>query len=183
MNAIGAHPLFRLGAALLVLLGAGCASSPGSAAATATARNRMPAWVSLERTFGGRSIYVITLREDGHAMFEAQTPQNTRRTLTKVLPASVVAPVFSQVELLNFWDRPGGYDVERTQVGGDSRITATAAPDAPWDILRAQRGSRIKRIDGLFFAPRDMIEFKALIERTVDLPGWTAELNAPPAKR
>lgn len=164
---------------LLATLFWGCETPGGRASPGATSGGapRLPAWASLERTEEGRSLYVVTLFEDGRAMFEGAVG-GRRRTLTKPVDAGQAARVFQMVEAIDLWNRQPRYDVEHARQGNDSVVVRTASPDEPWDILRVQRQGRTKRIDGLFFAPRDILELKSLIEETVGLKDWLAQARA-----
>ena len=167
-------PLLIVPLLALAILAACTAPAPSSSSSTAkSSPSRQPGWVSLERTEGGTSIYLVTLFEDGRAVFEGLV-DGRRRTLTKTVPRERVAAVFSKLESVDFWNRAARYDVERAMQGGDQVIVRTASNDAPWEILRAQRQSRLKRIDGLFFAPSELIELKTLIEETTGLAEWLA---------
>jgi hypothetical protein len=171
---------------VLLLLASGCETTPTSRstpAATAplgTASSRAPREpnsLSLERTPNAAGVpvgpvYVVTLFEDGTAIFEGHANVRSQGTFKKTIPREQAAQLFAQVELLNLWNRERRYDVERSESGGDSRIVRTASTEVPWDILRIRMQGRTLRIDGLFFAPHDLLEFKAKIERAVGLAEW-----------
>ena len=54
-------------------------------------------------------------------------------------------------------------------------LLAAASTEVPWDILRAHNRGRSIRIDGLFFAPHEIMDLKNLVEKTVDLAEWIGE--------
>lgn len=165
-----------LGALLLLLAGCESAPAPRATAKTGAAHASDPAlsWVALERSGGSGLLYRVTLYIDGSVLFEGARNSVHPGSSWKHLSPASADRVFRQIELANFWDRYPRYDVERSQRGGDSIITATAPPDALWDGIVAQHRGRSKRIDGLFFAPRELLELKTFIEETVGLADWLA---------
>jgi hypothetical protein len=165
-----------------ILLGfAGCETAPSSATSSSD-RGDPPGWVALERTPGNlpeAPAYVVTLFEDGKVLFEGATGVPRKGTATKRIPADHAARVFARLEEIDLWALAPRYDYERANRGMDSVIVAVAPQGAPSDILTAQRRHRFKRIDGLFFAPRELLDFKKLLEETVGLAEWLA--SPPPA--
>lgn len=134
----------------------------------------MPAWIALERSGGSGLLYRVTLYNDGAVLFEGARNSPRPGSSSKHIPPAAATQVFRQLEAVRFWERAPRYDVERTQHGADSIITASAPLDAPWDAIIAQNTNRMKRVDGLFFAPRELLEFKSTIELTVGLADWLA---------
>ena len=167
--------------ALLILIFAGCATTatpPGASSRPPAPRE--PAWVSLERTPNGAGaavgpVYIVTLFEDGKVIYEGHAAVKRKGTFSRTIPREHAAEIFSTIETINLWERPRRYDVERIERGGDSVIVRRASDEVPWDILRARSHGRMIRIDGLFFAPHDILALKQLIERRVDLAAWLGE--------
>ena len=171
LRAIG--PSIGIGLLTIAVALTGCETESKSAQPAA------PAWVALQRTAGAdpnARAYVVTLFEDGKVLFEGQS-RLRRGTSTKVIPARQAAVVFRELDVIDFWNRPPRYDVDRLDRGADSKIMKIASPDVPWDIITAKHGNRFKRIDGLFFAPSELIELKKLIQTTVSLDEW---VDLPP---
>ena len=170
--------LMRFGwllASALVL--AGCESAPAGAAVRADgvsggSSTHAPAWVALERSGNSGLIYRVTLFEGGAVLFEGSASSRRPGSVSRHIPPEKAAAIFRQLEIVDFWEREPRYDIERTNRGADSLITRTAPEDALWDTIIAQRSSRTKRIDGLFFAPQELIDLKKTIEDTVGLATW-----------
>lgn len=175
---------------LLTAALAGCASAPDTAATGASATrtsppprprsSQEPAWISLERTRTDSGaapgpVYVVTVFEDGKVIFEGHASVKSKGTFTKNIPPATAAALLSELETLNLWERERRYDVERVNRAGDSVIVRTASSEVPWDIIRARNRSRILRIDGLFFAPSDILRFKEHVEQAVGLAAWIGE--------
>jgi hypothetical protein len=154
---------------------AGCEHTATPASGNARGKTSAPAapgWVALERTSGNRPeapSYVVTLFDDGRVMFEARANVKTRGTFSKRVPAERAAAVFTRMEAIELWQRQPRYDEQRGARGGDDVILAVASRDDPWDILTARCHGQFKRIDGLFYAPSDLLDLKQLIEDTVGL--------------
>jgi hypothetical protein len=147
------------------LLG-GCESAARAPAA--------PGFVSIERvTAGGAAgpAYLVTLFEDGQVLFEGHSAVKSKGTFAKRIPATEAARIFGELEAANIWERDPRYDVER---GGqnDNQIVRVAANNAPRENLTVRRRGRFKRIDGLFFAPRELLEVKNHIEQAIGLAEW-----------
>jgi hypothetical protein len=157
--------------ACLLLVLAACESRPMS---TGTADNE-PAWISLERTTGGSvvsPVYRVTLFEDGRVLFEGVASVKSKGSFTKTIPREAAAEVFHRIEQVQLWERQRRYDTESANSGGDSVIVKQASTEAAWDIIRAKARNRSVRIDGLFFAPQELVELKKLVERNVGLAEW-----------
>jgi hypothetical protein len=171
-------PLLRF--ALLgtfVLAFAGCESAATGPGAKARAGGEgggthVPAWVALERSGNNGLIYRVTLFEGGAVLFEGAGNSRRPGSVSRHIPPESASAIFRQLELVDFWEREPRYDIERTNRGGDSLITRTAPEDAIWDAIVAQRASRTKRIDGLFFAPQELLDLKKSLEQTVGLAAW-----------
>lgn len=177
--------LFPLATALVAALLLASCGTPGATGNTATkSAPREPNWISLERTPNAAGVpvgpvYVVTLFEDGRVIFEGHAAVAHQGTHSKTIPRVQARAVFTRFETLNLWDRERRYDVERANRGGDSVIVRTASEEVPWDILRARVHGRLLRIDGLFFAPHDILDFKAFIEKTVGLTDWIGQPAEP----
>jgi hypothetical protein len=166
------HIVMLLSGGMGVALSGGCATAPKANATAA------PAYVSLERVTAGRVVgpaYVLTLYEDGRVLFEGHASVKSKGTFTKRIPPAEAARIFAELETANIWEREPRYDVERADQGGDSRILRVAPTEAPWDNLIARSRGRFKRIDGLFFAPRVLLDLKAHIEEAVGLAEWIGQ--------
>ena len=153
---------------------AGCESRPGN---VGTAANE-PAWISLERTTGGAvvsPVYRVTLFEDGRVLFEGVTSVKSKGSFTKTISRAAAAEVFNRIEQVQLWERARRYDTESAMSGRDSVIVKQASTEAAWDIIRAKARNRSVRIDGLFYAPHDLIDLKKLIEKNVGLAEWIGE--------
>lgn len=158
----------------LLLAAAGCESTPASGGSGKSG----PAWISLERTTGGQSVspvYRVTLYEDGGVLFEGVTSVKSKGTFTKTIPREKAAAIFTRIEQVELWERQRRYDTETITRGAETTIGRQAPLEVPWDILRAQNRGRTIRIDGLFFAPYELIELKKLIEESVGLAEWIGE--------
>lgn len=173
--------LLRLGAALSGLsLLASCAA-PAHAPPKPATRSAAPGYIALERTAGSLAeapVYTVTLFEDGHVLFEGRAGVKTKGTFSKRIPLERAVALFRQLDAISFWDRRPHYTEERVNRSGDEVIARVASPDSPWDIISARYRGQFKRIDGLFFAPHELIEFKTLLEETVGLAAW---IGAPAA--
>lgn len=139
-----------------------------------------PAWISFERTRTDSGaapgpVYVVTLYDDGKVIFEGHAQVKRKGTFSRSLPRDAASRLFAQIETMNLWDRPRRYDVERANRGGDEIIVRSASTEVPWDIVRAKRQGRLLRIDGLFFAPADLLAFKQDFEQTVGLAEFIGE--------
>lgn len=165
----------------LLLLLAGCASgTEGPSGPGRSASERMPSWISLERTPSGSGeatspVYVVTLFEDGRVLFEGHRLVKSKGTFTRTIPREEAERVFRRMHTIRLWDRQPRYDEERAMQGGDEVIVRTASTETSWDILRASDRGRTVRIDGLFFAPRELIDFKEMVEKVVGLAAWVGE--------
>jgi hypothetical protein len=154
----------------------GCETQPTSAAA------HEPAWIALERTPGGgpeSPVYTVTLYEDGRVLFEGRSGVHRKGTFTKEIPRAKAAAIFSEIEGVDLWNRDPRYDYERAQVGNDDRIIRQAPKDSSWDILTARSRGRFKRIDGLFFAPHELIDLVRHVQETVGLSEWIVGPSQP----
>lgn len=163
-----------LGALLFALCGCETTAPTPAATrpATPTGTRVRPAWVSLERSGGSSLLYRVTLYADGAVLFEGAPNSARPGSMGKHIPPAAAAAIFRQLELVSFWEFEPRYDAQRTPQGNDFVITASAPLDAPWDAIIAQNVSRVKRIDGLFYAPRELLDLKAAIEQAVGLAAW-----------
>lgn len=166
-------PLPLIACLALGLAGCGTASSPAGAGGGQPAR--APDWVSLERTSGGRTNYLVTLFTDGHVLFEGLTSVKAQGTFSKTISHAQAAAIFAQIDQLQLELRPKRYDTETAQRGNDSVIVKTASTDQPWDTLRLKRHGQSVRIDGLFFAPQDIADLRKNIEESIGLAEWIGE--------
>lgn len=153
-----------------------CETAPAGGPRAARPADHAPAWISVERVHGGRAVYLVTVFDNGRAVLEGYFG-GRQRTFSKAIPIAQASLIFGRIEAIDFWQREPRYDVEYIRRGADSTIGRIAPEDAPIDVLRAQRQSRLKRIDNLHFAPSELTELKALIEETVGLRAWLAEAN------
>lgn len=179
--AAGCIPFAVALVAFWVLSGCQAASSSSPSTSHAAAAQ---GWVSLERTSGAlreAPVYLVTLYEDGGVLFEGRANVRSKGTFAKHIPPERAAVVFARLDAIDFWNREPRYDEEReSKATGESLILRTASRDLPWDTIAARRHNRFKRIDGLFFAPRELIDLKILIEQTVDLAAW---INGTPGEK
>lgn len=148
--------------------------------ACGTTAPREPGFVSLERTTNAAGaaagpVYIVTLFTDGRVIFEGNAAVKSKGTFSKTIPMDAADAVFARIDAINLWDRERRYDVERAEAGGDSIIVRTASTEVPWDILRARNRGRSIRIDGLFFAPHEIMDLKNFVEKTVGLAEWIGE--------
>lgn len=149
---------------------AGCATS-----GSPSAKPGAPSYIALERTAGRLAeapVYLVTLYSDGGVLFEGRANVRSKGTFTKRIPPESAAALFTQLDAIDFWNRWPRYDEDRTKRGNDDVIVAVASPDVPWDILSARHRGRFKRIDGLFYAPRELTDFKRRFEEVVGLADW-----------
>jgi hypothetical protein len=167
------EPLSFLACLALALAGCGTASTPTPSAGSQNAR--VPDWVSLERTAGGRTVYLVTLFTDGHVLFEGLTSVKYQGTFSKTIPQAKAAAIFAEIDRLQLERRPRRYDTETAQQGNDSVIVKTASTDQPWDTIRVKRHGQSVRIDGLFYAPSDITDLKKNIEESTGLAQWVGE--------
>lgn len=163
-----------------VLGGSSSADRSPAANETQARRPQNVSWISLERTrtasgAAAGPVYVVTLFNDGRVIFEGHASVKAKGTFSKTIPVRDAALVFADIDAINLWERPHRYDVERAERNGDSIILRTASTEVPWDILRARDRGRTIRIDGLFFAPHDILALKTLVEKTVGLTDWVGE--------
>jgi hypothetical protein len=155
--------------AAFVVLALGCETNSPPAQASS------PGWVALQRTPGtdpSAPRYTVTLYENGKVLFEGQSGVKWTGAATKTISATQAARIFRELDAIDFWNRQPRYDVERADRGVESVITKVASPDTSWDIISARHRGRFKRIDGLFFAPFQLLQLKALIENSVGLSDW-----------
>lgn len=169
--------------ALAILLALASCATPATAPSSSARPTHEPAWISFERTRTDSGaapgpVYTVTLFEDGKVIFEGYTQVKNKGTFSRAVPREQAALIFAEMETINLWDRPRRYDVERANRGGDEVIVRSASTEVSWDILRARRVGRMIRIDGLFFAPSDILRLKENFERTVGL----ADFIGPPAE-
>jgi hypothetical protein len=156
--------------AVILTLVSGCESAPRGAAS--------PNWVSVQRTGGGLSIspiYVVTLFADGRVLFEGQSWGKSNGSFTRTIPREQAAKIFTQLEAVDFWNRAPRYDTESATQGDNSVIVKLAPSDTPWTILTARSNGRFKRIDGLFYAPHELIDLKKEIEKVTRIDEWIGE--------
>ena len=101
-----------------------------------------------------------------------------KATLARVIPPEKAAAIFRELDTVNLWERAPRYDTESMTRTGFDRVLVNSAPPsgAPWDILTARSRGRFKRIDGLFFAPHELLELKQHIEQAVGLADWVSPL-------
>lgn len=152
-------------------------TSPSAAAASPRRPTHEPGWISFERTRTDSGaapgpVYTVTLFEDGKVIFEGYAQVKSKGTFSRTIPREQAALIFAEMETINLWDRPRRYDVERANRGGDEVIVRSASTEVSWDILRARRVGRMIRIDGLFFAPSEILRLKENFERTVGLAAF-----------
>ena len=166
-------PLPFVACLALGLGGCGTASAPPAAAGRHPAQ--APDWVSLERTSGGRTNYLVTLFTDGHVLFEGLTSVKAQGTFSKTISRAKAADIFAQIDQLQLERRPRRYDTDTAQRGNDTVIVKTAPVDQPWDTLRVKRHGQSMRIDGLFFAPHDITDLKKNIEEAIGLAEWIGD--------
>jgi hypothetical protein len=114
----------------------------------------------------------VTLFQDGQVVFEGHANVLHKGTQTKRIPAERARALFVRLDAINFWERNPRYTEERATTGTDDKILRVAPDDAPLDVMTARYQGRFKRIDGLFFAPTELVEFKRAIEDAVGLDEW-----------
>lgn len=161
-----------LGTALVAL--AGCSTDAPAARPNAAAPN----WIALEKTGGGLTVgpeYVVTLFSDGRVLFEGRAHVKSKGSFTRTVPREQARAIFAELEAINIWDRAPRYDTERANRGGDEVVVKLAPTDTAWDVITLRNNGRFKRIDGLFYAPHDLLDFKRHIEQTVGLSEWIGD--------
>jgi hypothetical protein len=169
--------LFRSTLLALVALLAACenAPAPSSSSSRHAAASQAPGSISLERTAGllpEGPRYVVTLFQDGLVVFEGYADVPHKGTQTKHIAPDRARALFTRLDAINFWERNPRYTEERATTGADDKILRVAPEGAPMDIMTARYQGRFKRIDGLFFAPTELLDFKRAIEETVGLDDW-----------
>lgn len=156
-------------------------SSAASAASSHRATPQSPGFISLERTAGllpEGPRYVVTLFQDGDVLFEGHANVLHKGTQTIRIPLERARALFQRLEAINFWERHPRYTEDRAISGGDDKILRVAPEGAPMDIVTVRYQGRFKRIDGLFFAPTELLEFKRAIEEAVGLDEWLGVVAA-----
>jgi hypothetical protein len=143
--------------------------------AQGAAVTRVPDYVSLERTAGGRTQYLVTLFSDGHVLFEGLSSVKFKGTFSKTISHANTASIFGALERLELHKRAKRYDTQNAQRGEDSVIDRVASTEAPWETIRLKLHGQSERIDGLFFAPADILDLKKQIETSVGLAEWVGE--------
>jgi hypothetical protein len=116
--------------------------------------------IRLERTacFGTCPVYSVTIFRDGRVRYEGREFVKAEGVRTRVVPTGEFKRIAAKVDEIGFSKLKSAYRASIT--------------DLPTTIVTVTRGSKSKRVEDYFGAPKRLHDLEQLIEHVANISRW-----------